>query len=62
MHKLVMMDGEFKNYTLDEAQQKLNEMFQMVKLMGGKDCTIKFEFYDYKDKKPDDLFLDGEEE
>ena len=62
LHKLVMMDGEFENYSLDEAQQKMNDMFQVVKMMNGKGCTIKFEFYDYKDKKPDDLFLEGDEE
>lgn len=56
-----MMDGEFENYSLDEAQQKMNDMFQVVKMMNGKGCTIKFEFMITKIKARRSI-LEGDEE
>lgn len=43
--KVKMMDAEFKNHSVSEAKEKVNEIFKAVEAFGKDKVDVKISFY-----------------
>ena len=49
--KQKFLDMKLSNHSIDEAEQKVNSLFQAVRVLGKQKVDVKIEFYEEKEER-----------